>query len=208
MEWDWRLPERATRLVLLRHGEPEASARGRIYGRLDVDLSSEGIVQAERAAARLASAPLVAVYSSPRRRALRTALAIAQRHGLEVRPRMELAELDFGRLEGLTYDEAAQAHPAVWAEWMAHPTLVTFPGGESFAGLRARVDRFVGALPAAHPGATVALVAHGGVNRALVAGALGMAAPDLFRIDQSFGALSVIDFVDGQPLVRCVNCRP
>jgi alpha-ribazole phosphatase/probable phosphoglycerate mutase len=196
-----------TRLILVRHGAPEAAASGRCYGALDVGLSTEGVAQAARTAAWLAGAPLAAV-SSPRRRALDTAAPIARAHALEVRVEPALRELDFGELEGLTYDEVARRHPALWAEWMARPTEVTFPGGESYAMLRARVLAAADGLRRAHTGSAIALVAHGGSLRTIVADALGLADADVFRIDLSYAAVSVVDWLGATPAVRLLNLAP
>ena len=146
------------RLVLVRHAETEPSARGRCYGSLDVGLSAGGHAQAEALAAALEPEPVGAVVSSPRRRAVDTATPIAGRHGLEVEIVPDLRELDFGELEGRTYDEIADSLPELYAAWMTHPTRVRFPGGESYADLRARSVGAVAALGAAAIVAALALV--------------------------------------------------
>jgi alpha-ribazole phosphatase len=202
---DWRLGEGVTRLILVRHGEPEDDARGRCYGRLDVGLSSLGVTQAERCAAWLRKAPIVAVYASPRRRAVVGAELIAQTHGLKMFVRNELCEIDFGLFEGLTYDEIQVRYPQLYSEWMARPTEVEFPDGESFAVMRERVLRCAASLLSLHREKTIALVSHGGVNRVLLAEALGMDQRELFRVAQSYAAVSVVDYFNQRPLVRLVN---
>src|SRR4051812_18790519 len=96
---------RETSLWLLRHPEPEATTRGRCYGSLDVALSSVGIEQAHEMAKALASQPLAAIYSSPRRRCTQAAAILAV--GRETEIVEALRELDFGEFEGRTYDEIA-----------------------------------------------------------------------------------------------------
>ncbi len=50
------------------------------------------------------------------------------------------------------------------------------------------------------------MLLHGGVNRVILADALGLPPLNLFRIDQSFGALNVIDhYEDGMAVVKLVN---
>ena len=51
-----------------------------------------------------------------------------------------LRELDFGQFEGRTYEEIEREHPEFFRSWMETPTLVRFPGGESYAELRERVS--------------------------------------------------------------------
>ena len=151
---------------------------------------------------------LILDYASPRKRAMESAAPFARTRDLPVQVREGLREIDFGSLEGLTYDEAQAQHADFYAAWMAHPTRVTFPGGESYAMLRERVLSEARQIVRAHPGGTVALVAHGGVTRAILAEALHLADDDLFRLDQAYAAASVIDYFASTVLVRLVNGTP
>jgi len=114
------LPERggATRLVLVRHGEPDESMEGRCYGSLDVPLSAAGLRRAAAVGETLRSHEIEAVYSSPLQRAFDTARAVASAHGLEPIPRDALRELDFGELEGMSHEEIAAKHPELYRSWM------------------------------------------------------------------------------------------
>lgn len=198
-------PGVTARTVLVRHGEPHQIARGRCYGKLDVSLSAHGRAQIERAAVRLNSLSLAAVYASPRRRARESAEIIAAAHHLAVRIEEDFGEINFGDFEGLTYDEVAQRYPREYRQWMEHPTEVTFPGGESFAMMRERVAQAAAKLRAQHLHETIAIISHGGVNRVLLAEALRMNAPDIFRLEQSYAGVSIIDYYDATPTVRLVN---
>jgi alpha-ribazole phosphatase/probable phosphoglycerate mutase len=194
-----------TRLILIRHADPADEARGRCYGSLDVGLSAAGAARADRLAVGLASVPLAAIYTSPRLRAVRTAEAIAAPRGLEPVTEDGMRELDFGRLEGRTYEEIAASHPELYRRWMETPTEVAFPGGESYAELRVRVLRAVAEIRLRHPDGAAAVVSHGGPLRVLLAEALAMPAATIFRIEQAYGAVNVIEWIDGFPLVRLVN---
>ena len=195
----------ATRLLLVRHAETDEAMRGRCYGRLDVGLSKEGRRQARALGAALEAQSLAAVYSSPLVRALDTARAIAAPHGHEPRTVDELREIDFGALEGLAYDEIRDERPELFREWMARPTSVRFPGGEAFADLRARVLPAIAEIRRRHEGEVVALVAHGGVVRVTLADALGLGDGAVFRLGQSYGGLSVVDWAEGATVVPVVN---
>lgn len=179
--------------------------RGRCYGRLDVGLSAEGRRQAAELGASLADVPLTAVYASPLARALDTAVGIAAPHGLEPGAVDGLRELDFGELEGLSYDEIRAERPGLYREWMEAPTSVRFPGGESFGDLRARVLPAVSEIRGRHEGEAVVLVAHGGAVRVVLADALGLEDDAVFRVGQSPGGLSVVDWTPGTPVVPLVN---
>jgi broad specificity phosphatase PhoE len=202
-----RLPayEGGTRLFLIRHLEPDASVSGRAYGSLDVPLAPVARKQAEELAVALEEIPFAAVYSSPLRRALGTAGPIAARHGLEPLLHEGLRELDLGEFEGERFEDLERDHPATYAALMSDPTSVRFPGGESFSVLRARATAAVEEIRERHRECCVAVVAHGGVTRAILAAALEMPDRALFRLDQAYGAVSVIDWFAASPVVRLVN---
>ena len=197
-----------TRLLLCRHGEPDRSVRGRICGSLDVGLSPRGRRQADRLAAALGSSRLEVVYTSPLRRALDTARPVGAEHGLAPVPLAELREIDFGTLEGLTHDEAAATHPEVYRGWMKEPARVRFPGGESYADVHARAVGALAGILGRHDGGTVAVVAHGGVIRAVLAFCLQMRPEAAFRLDQRYAGVNVVEWLDGVPLVRLLNADP
>jgi alpha-ribazole phosphatase len=195
----------ATRLVLVRHAATDDSYAGRCYGRLDVGLSPEGRRQARALAAALADVSLAAVYSSPLARAVETAAPIAAARGLAPVRDERLRELDFGELEGLSYEEIRTERPELFRAWMESPTSVRFPKGEGFADLRARVLPAVEELRERHEGEAVAVVTHGGVVRAVLADALGLEDGAVFRLGQAHGGVSVVDWVEGAPVVAAVN---
>ena len=85
----------------LRHGETESNAAGTIAGSLDVELTALGREQARLAAKALAGAPITAIYASPLRRARETAQPIAEALGLPVTILEEIAERNWGDLEGM-----------------------------------------------------------------------------------------------------------
>jgi alpha-ribazole phosphatase len=201
------LPDRtgATRVVIVRHAEPDASAQGRCYGRLDVGLSASGRKHAKDLGNAIASLGVEAMYASPLRRSLETARLVGKRLGLEPQVRPDLRELDFGELEGRTYDEIAASEPALYHTWMETPTAVRFPGGESYADLHARVGNVLARIRQDHPDSVVAVVAHGGVNRVLLAIALGLRGDEIFGIEQGYGRVSVVDWSEEAAVVHVVN---
>jgi broad specificity phosphatase PhoE len=141
-------------------------------------------------------------------RARDTAEAIAQSHGLDVFVLEELSEVDFGAFEGLTYDEIAAAWPDVYAEWMARPAVVTFPGGETFADVKKRVAEAVLRLRADHDERLVVAVTHGGVVRAVLAEALDLPDDRVFGVAIEPASMTRVEWQDGITIVRGVNVSP
>jgi alpha-ribazole phosphatase len=114
-----------------------------------------------------------------------------------------LREIDFGTLEGRAYEQIRLEQPDLFGRWMERPTEVDFPGGESYGVVRARAVEALGAIRGRHE--TAAIVAHGGVVRAMLAHCLAMPDEAIFRIDVPYCSVSVVDWFDDTPLVRSVN---
>jgi alpha-ribazole phosphatase len=194
-----------TRLILVRHGEPSEEVHGHCYGRLDPPLSDLGRRQIRRVGRWLAGLADVEVCCSPLRRAVESATLLAHAGPIAIDDR--LREIDFGALEGLTYTEIEQRHPDVFRAWMAHPTEVTFPDGEPFVQMAARVERAAAELRHRRAGRTTVVVSHGGVNRIVLASALHMPLASMFRLGQDYGCVNVIDYAGDEAIVRAVNLR-
>ncbi len=150
-------------LLLIRHGETAWNAEHRIQGSLDIPLSATGIWQAGRLAERLAAERIDAVYASDLARAWLTAEPVAARLGLEPRADVRLRERCFGVFEGHTLEEIAARWPAEFAAWRERDPAWAMPAGESGAAFIERVNAALHDIARAWAGATVAVVAHGGV---------------------------------------------
>jgi alpha-ribazole phosphatase len=195
-------------IYLLRHGEVEGAETRRFIGHLDVPLSALGERQCRAQAARLACVRLEAVFCSDLRRARHSAEIIAAPHGLTPRVVPALREMAMGRWDGLTAGEIRAREPAAFADWMARVGEFPFPGGESVPDLIARVAPAFDAIVHAHAGRPVAIVAHGGPNRALLCRALGLPPGKLLTFGQDYGALNVLEVRAGTCLLRRVNEKP
>jgi alpha-ribazole phosphatase/probable phosphoglycerate mutase len=193
------------RLILIRHGEPWPDTKGRCYGRLDIGLSDIGLRQIQDKVHSIGPLSAGALYASPVKRALESA-AIAG-VSLQLRPIVcpDLQEIDFGRFEGLTYDEIEKLYPNEFRLWMERPAEINFPAGESFAEVKLRVLRFKNLLLKTHHRETVIAVSHGGTNRIMLADALGIPDHKIFCLDQAHAAVNIIDYLEEFPVVRLVN---
>lgn len=198
-------PTAITRLILMRHGQPEDHIHGRCYGNLDVNLSECGERQVLGKLDLLRSLVPKIIYTSPAKRASASAHRVAGELKLPIQMADDLREIHFGSFEGLAFDEIQRKHPSEYALWMEKPTEIRFPGGESFDDLSARVETFLRRLLEIHRSQTVLVVSHAGVNRAILAKALGLSASNIFQIDQSYAGISVIDYFENTTLVRLVN---
>jgi broad specificity phosphatase PhoE len=161
------------RITLVRHGET-VNNRARVVQGQDPTqgkLTSRGITQARRLGERLAAIPFEVAYCSPLERAVVTlAQVLAARNGDRALPLVfppELREVNMGVLHGRPHTEwraAIHGDPMAWRP----------EGGESWLDVQRRVTDYLrrAILPAGHK--TILIVAHGGVNRGLIASLTGI----------------------------------
>lgn len=190
-------------LILIRHGETEWSRTGQFAGRTDLPLTERGVATARALAPALAGRALVAAFSSPLGRAMRTA-ALAGLTG--VTPDPDLMEWDYGGYEGLTEEQIRQIEPG-WDLWRDG----VIPGdagcpGETLQQVAARVDAVLGGVRPLLPDGDVALVAHGHLQRVLAARWLGLdaSAGQLFRHPRP-GTLSALGIEHGRRVISAWN---
>jgi 2,3-bisphosphoglycerate-dependent phosphoglycerate mutase len=150
-----------TTLLLVRHGETDWNAEGRLQGHTDTQLNDFGRRQARGLADALVGRGIDALYSSDLARARETAEIIGERIGVPVELVVDLREKDWGTWEGLTGAERARVEFA----------------GETTEAHRTRVLRALRSISGRHPQGRVLVVTHGGSVRRVQAAALGMALP-------------------------------
>ncbi len=166
-------------------------------------LNARGKQQVEALAEKLARLPIRAIYSSPLERAIETAAAVAQRHGLDPQPLDDLGELHFGEWEGLIMAELDRNEE--WKRFNAYRSGVRCPGGELMIETQTRMIRQLDCLRKRHPDETVAVVSHGDPLRSVVAYYLGIPLDLLQRFEISTGSVSVVEAGEWGPRVLCLN---
>lgn len=180
-----------TTILLARHGETDWNRDNRFQGHADPPLNDTGRAQAAELAKSLVGEQLAAVYSSPLRRALETATAIAAPHGLEPVTLAALREVDVGSWQGLTRAEIEQRFPEQYARWLRHEQ--GWEDGETYEAMGERVVRALLELAVAHRGQRILTVTHGGPIRAAYAYAQGVAHADARRTGPSIGNAYVVE---------------
>jgi probable phosphoglycerate mutase len=202
-------PERApvvtTVTHLLRHGQTEHTPERRFSGRNDLPLSRTGRAEAKAAAARAAELGIEFVVASPLRRTRETAEIVAATLGLPVAFDEDLVELDFGDIEGLTFEEAAGKHPLTARRFLEDVTVAA-PGGESVADVGTRVSRARRRILSTHAGRTVLVVSHVTPIKLLLAAGLGVGEEVVHRVFLEAASLCTVTWSsDGRASVRLVN---
>jgi broad specificity phosphatase PhoE len=190
-----------TRIILVRHGQTEwnveSGAGERFRGRVDLPLDDAGLAQAHAVAERLADLPIVAVYSSPLKRAVETARPTARLLGLPVEPLPGIIDVNYGDWQGLSPAEVVKVYPDLYQLWLEKPHQVKFPNGESLRQVRLRGMATLKEIAARHEGRTVLLVAHQVVNKVLVCAMLSLDNSHFWRIRQDNGCINVFEHHDG-----------
>jgi len=197
--------ETHTRLFLIRHGQVENFSE-RIYnGHKDVDITELGVRQMEAVAARLKDENLAGVYCSDLIRTKRGSQIIASEHGLIPESRSGLRELNVKLWEGLTANEIEERFPGTFDKWWREIADYRIPGGESIRDLSNRVIPALKEILGANRGKNIVLVAHGAVNRVILADAMKLDLNNIYSIEQDYGCLNIIDYFSGHTVVKLIN---
>jgi probable phosphoglycerate mutase len=147
-------------VLLIRHGENDFVKKGRMAGRLPgVHLNERGREQAQALAQKLGEAPIKAIYCSPLERAVETAAPLAAALSLKIQLRDGLLETDIGDWQGRTTISLRRLK--IWRTVQSSPSLMRFPGGESFADAQHRISTEIKTICSLHePKDLVACVSH------------------------------------------------
>ncbi|MDD5591533.1 MAG: histidine phosphatase family protein [Dehalococcoidales bacterium] len=194
-----------SRLFLVRHGETALKSSLRLWGHTDVELSDLGLEQAERLRDRLAPEKIDFVYSSDLKRALVTARTIASRHQLDITGCAELREFNYGKVEGLTFEEIDQLYPECSRYLKDRNTDLRFPDGEGLAELGKRVEKFIERLEKHKAEDTILVVAHSGVLRTLICRLLGLELKHVFQFIPGLASLSIVETCPGGAILNLFN---
>jgi probable phosphoglycerate mutase len=194
------------KLYLIRHGETQWNAEGRIQGHTDIELNERGLEQARRLAARInGEGAFDAVYASPLRRAFRTATLIGDALNLPVIPDARLIERSLGQLEGLTMSEVKEKFPKVHHAWHEGGIRPPIPGEEAREVFVERTRAFLHDVRAKHLQGRVLAITHGGtINMLLMTGLnLDPERPLPFHIDNA--SLNIMQWGERGARLRLLN---
>ena len=164
------------KLVLVRHGESEANAEGRLQGRAEFELSEEGRSQSQKLRDRFQKEDLqpTHIYSSPQQRAAETARIVASSWSVPLVYWDDLKEYDVGIFTGLTWDEIGKKYPEVVQEFQKSRDWDIVEGAETLRSRRDRARRAIEAVTERHTNDdSVLIFTHGGILQYMVAALMG-----------------------------------
>ncbi|MCX6012621.1 MAG: histidine phosphatase family protein [Chloroflexi bacterium] len=132
-----------SRILLVRHGQIKPKADDRHFGHTDFPLDAFGIEQATRLRNKLVKESIKKIFTSDLIRTIRTAELATSGFGIPIIKCPELREIDFGSVEGMTYDDIIKDYPGTNQIWTGSDVNKKFPGGESLKDLGKRISSFM-----------------------------------------------------------------
>lgn len=122
------------KLFLVRHGETDWNVEKKIQGKTDIPLNKNGLRQARELAQKLICDNITAgiVYTSPQKRALATAQAVAEALQVKYLIKDGLREMDFAEWEGYNWETVRRKYGETYQYWNTHRRYAHTPGGESY----------------------------------------------------------------------------
>lgn len=196
----------STRVIILRHGQSTYNSQGRIQGRCDLSvLTDRGRADAELTGRAFQGLTFGAVYSSPLQRAQQTAVTVFDRS--PERPTIQtddlLLEIDLPLWETMLNTEVREKYAAEYQTWQERPHELKMLRSQAdgtqadffpVLSLYDQARRFWRNILPKHQGQTIAIVAHNGINRALIGTALGIPPQMYHSIQQSNCGVTVLNF--------------
>ncbi|MFN3934785.1 histidine phosphatase family protein [Parvibaculum sp.] len=191
---------RRRRIYLFRHGDVSyVDDKGnRVADSTAVPLTPWGREQAEMTAKALANIPFDRAVASAFPRSVETAEIILAGRNLPVERHADFVEL---QSDPSYRDRILDLNDIAYSFRDAHKPGARYNGGDSFEEVNTRVVTALERLIAEPEWDTLALVAHGGINRLVIGWAFGTGLQTFAAIDQNTCCLNVIDF-DEHPETR------
>jgi broad specificity phosphatase PhoE len=161
-------------LYLLRHGETEYSQTGGFCGELDPELTPEGTAMAEAFAQKYQALPWQAIFASPMKRTIATAMPLCQAVGVNVQLRNGLKEINYGQWEGLTAEHVRENFTDDYMHWLTEPAWNPPTGGESSVQIASRASLVMAEIEENFTEGNVLVVSHKATIRIILCSLLGM----------------------------------
>ena len=194
-----------TRLYIVRHGELVTSKEWRYVGQMDVELNDAGKQQIKKLSSRLSSEQIDRIFSSDLNRTIESANIIGNKLVIINEPISEFREIDLGVWEGHTLEEIEEKFPDDLLKRSEDIMDFRVENGESFSDVNKRVIPKIMDIIEDNVGKRILVVAHGGVNRIIIADALGLNINNIPRLEQNYACLNIIDYYKTGPVVRLIN---
>lgn len=193
------------KIILIRHGKTSWNGNWKIQGHSDIELSPEGIAEAELLAANFPLPTIDAIYSSDLKRAKSTAEILAKRFKLQVNTTPAFREANFGDWEGKTLAEMQKIDPVNCENFFRNPENLHIKNAENFSHVQQRAMYAIKKITAAHRNENIVIVAHGAINRTILCSILEMPLKKMWTLSQFNTAVNIIRFEDEIFTIDLIN---
>jgi len=197
-----------TNLWLLRHAEVERDYQRVFGGRIDMGISPEGQRQAAALARWFGHQPVDAIYASPMKRVQQTLLPMSGNGAPRPVIETDLREVDFGDWTGLGWEAVLKKFGVHATDWLDHLDAGSVPNGETGAAFRGRVEPVLRRIVERHPGGRVAIAAHGGVIRMMLAVLLDLPLRKTAAFEIDYASVTHIEYGPPRVEVQLLNFTP
>lgn len=130
------------KFILVKQAQNDCDKEKRIQGPCEASLNETGKLEAKVLAEKLGEAGITKIFSSPQASSQETANAIAKACSLEPEFDNRLRDMNLGRWNGLTEEDAKKGYPIFYAKWERDPSSVVPPGGDNIFQVLERVAHF------------------------------------------------------------------
>lgn len=192
------------RLYFMRHGETVWNTERRYQGMTDIELSEEGLRQAECAAKRFKNIKIDKIYASPLKRAMKTAEKIAAEKGLEIISEDDFREIHFGEWEGKTVPELTEKYGESYTNFIREPHKYGFPGEGSVENVINRIKPGIDRIIAEDEG-NVLIVSHGGIIRLMIMYIMGLDSSWFTKMWINNTGVSIVEIKNDRRLLLTLN---
>jgi len=192
-------------LLIVRHGETDWNAEGRIQGHTDIGLSDTGAEQARLLGKRLAQIPIDAAYCSDLKRASETAKYALEEREVVAQGMVRLREYHKGAFEGMTLPEVQARFPDDYPRYLEKNLDYAPQGGETARDVGVRVAGIFDEIKARHMNETVLVVGHGGSLRLAMASLLGMPLEGNWSFVFDNCGLTIVDTFEDNAVLSLFN---
>jgi len=192
--------------LLMRHGETPWNRQGRVMGRNPVEIDEHGRAQVAAAVDLVRALKPDLIVTSPLVRARQSAEIVAEAIGLPILEEPLIAEVKYGRWEGMSYHELVT--DADYLSYREEPILSPTPGGETIPEVQARGVEAISRTLQRNDGGRVLFVSHGDIIRTVLCHFIGMELRHFRRLRVDNAALSAVQVAGEFAEVKFLNLIP
>lgn len=198
----------STNLFLVRHAEVEERYQRVFGGRIDMNLSPRGHIQAEALSKYIHQLKPDAIYASPMKRVQQTLVPLLRNKVSQPVILADLREVDFGDWTGLVWEDVREKFGISAFEWLDQLSRNAIPSAENISAYRARVESCIHQIIREGSDQSVLVACHGGVIRMILAILLDLPLPKVAAFEIDYASVTHLELRDSRVIVQSLNHMP